>query len=134
MTKVFSRTRLSLERTSKIIIKRDGFTELTGTIVWQTIIEQNLDTYKFVFWNAFPWHPYHSSSGLLSNRTPTELEIEEGKIVLNNLLNTIQFRKIIALGNDAYDLIQNMGFKVKKVRHPANGGGTKFRKQIEQVV
>ena len=126
---------MPLERTSKIDLKRDGFSEPTATIVWQKLIELNLDTREFVFWNSFPWHPYNSSKGLLSNRTPTELEIKEGEIVLNELLGSIQFKKIIALGNEAYDLLNGMGIeKVNKIRHPANGGAKKFRYQIRQEI
>lgn len=124
----------TLERSSKVILKKDGFTEPTATIVWQKLVELNYNTRDFVFWNAFPWHPYNNSSGFLSNRTPTVSEIREGKIVLNHLLQSIQFKKIIALGNESYDLLTDMKFNVTKVRHPANGGASLFREQIKNMV
>ena len=123
-----------LNRTSKISIKKNGFTEPTATILWQKLIEDNLDTRKFVFWNAFPWHPYDSSDGILSNRTPSNMEIKEGESVLIELLDTIQFKKVIAIGNKAEAILKNLGLSVEKVRHPANGGAKKFREQILQTI
>ncbi|MBU8912001.1 MAG: uracil-DNA glycosylase, partial [Desulfobacterales bacterium] len=116
-----------LVRTSKINIKKYGFTEPTATIIWQKLIESKLDTRKFVFWNAFPWHPYDSSDGILSNRTPSDVEIKEGERVLVELLGFIKFKKVIAIGNKAEAILQNLDLNVEKVRHPANGGSKKFR-------
>jgi hypothetical protein len=123
-----------LQRTSKISIKRDGYTEPTATIVWEKLMGLNLDPRNFVFWNAFPWHPYNNSFGFLSNRTPTVSELNEGKFVLKRLLSAIQFRKIIALGNVAFDLLNSIGINAEKVRHPAYGGAVKFGEQIKQVI
>ncbi len=125
----------TLERTSKSEIKVDGFSEPTATIVWKKLIEHDLDTRNFIFWNSFPWHPYNASKGFLSNRTPTNSEIEEGKIVFNELFKTIKFKKIIVLGNEAYYLLDSMGINgARKVRHPENGGCKEFREQIMEAI
>ncbi len=124
-----------LERTSKIEVMEKGFNEPTATIVWQKLLDQKIDSSDFVLWNSFPWHPYKTSKGILSNRTPTEKEIDEGIIVLKELLKIIQFKKIIALGNKAHGTLTKMGFEnILKVRHPANGGAVKFREQIGKLI
>jgi len=123
-----------LHRTSSMEIHPDGFNEPTATIVWQKLISENLDTWNFVLWNAFPWHPYKSNKGLLTNRTPSNSEMQEGLSVLNNLLEAFNFKKIIALGNKAHDTLKKLGIKTEKVRHPAMGGAELFRKQFVKIL
>lgn len=124
----------SLNRTSNGKKHKDGFNEPTATIVWAKLINEGLDTRNFVYWNAFPWHPYKSADKILSNRTPTRSELKEGEIVLRHLLKTFKFKKIIALGNKAHYSLGKIGIKAEKVRHPAMGGAEKFREQFLQIV
>lgn len=126
--------RQKLHRTSNGKVQTEGFNEPTATIVWKKLIDENLDTRDFVFWNAFPWHPYKSSKGLLSNRTPTTTEMQAGQAVLKALLDAFQFEKIIALGNKADTTLKRMGFETQKVRHPAMGGADRFREQLTQII
>ncbi len=42
-----------------------GFSEQTSTIVWNAIIDHNINPYKVVMWNIFPFHPFEESYGLL---------------------------------------------------------------------
>jgi len=123
-----------LHRTSNMRIHPDGFNEPTATIVWQKLINEGLDTRNFVFWNAFPWHPYKGDKGLLTNRTPGNSEMQEGLSVLNNLLEAFNFKTIIALGNKAHDTLKKLGIKTEKVRHPAMGGAELFRKQFMKIL
>nr|WP_321398351.1 uracil-DNA glycosylase [uncultured Desulfobacter sp.] len=126
--------RSPLYRTSNTKKHEDGFNEPTATIVWGKLISEGLDTRNFVLWNAFPWHPYKSSKGLLSNRTPTNQEMTDGAQVLDALLQAFDFRKIIALGNKAAGSLHAMGIKTEKVRHPAMGGAERFREQFFNIV
>lgn len=123
-----------LHRTSNTKIHPGGFNEPTATIVWSKLISENLDTRNFIFWNAFPWHPYKKDKGLMSNRTPANSEMQEGLSVLNNLLETFNFKTIIALGNKAHDTLKKLGVKTEKVRHPAMGGAELFRKQFVEIL
>lgn len=123
-----------LHRTSNTKIHIDGFNEPTATIVWEKLISENLDTRNFVLWNAFPWHPYKSDKGLLTNRTPSNSEMLEGLPVLNNLLEAFNFKTIIALGNKAHDTLKKLGIKTEKVRHPAMGGAELFRDQFMKIL
>ena len=119
-----------LGRTSRVNLQRNGFNEPTATIVWEKLIAEDLDTRNFVFWNAFPWHPFKDPNKILSNRTPNSTEILEGAVPLRTLIQAIKFKKIIALGNKAGDLLQGIGINAEKVRHPAYGGANQFREQI----
>ncbi|MDD9304752.1 MAG: uracil-DNA glycosylase [Desulfobacter sp.] len=123
-----------LHRTSNNKKHKHGFNEPTATIVWQKLIDENLDTRNFVLWNAFPWHPYKGSKGMLSNRTPGRSEIKEGAPVLKALLQAFNFNKIIALGNKADSILTMIGISAVKVRHPAMGGAELFREQFLQVI
>ncbi len=122
------------QRTSMPSIKKDGFTEPTATIVWEKLIRSGLDTRDFILWNAFPWHPYKPEKGILSNRTPSNNEFEKGKPVMLELLKLIKVTKVIAVGEKSKIQLRQMGIDAAIVRHPANGGATKFREQIVQVI
>ncbi len=126
--------RSPLHRTSNTKKHKDGFNEPTATIVWGKLISEGLDTRNFVLWNAFPWHPYKNSKGLLSNRTPTNQEMTAGAQVLDALLKAFDFKKIIALGNKADGSLRAMGIDTQKVRHPAMGGAERFREQFFNIV
>jgi len=58
----------------------------------------------------------------------------EGETVLQALMDSSQFKKIIALGNKADSILKKMGINAQKVRHPAMGGAKIFREQIFQII
>ena len=118
------------QRTSKPSVKKDGFTEPTATIVWERLIKSGFDMKDFIFWNAFPWHPYNPKKGMLSNRTPSDDEFGKGKTVLDKLLKLTNVTRIITIGEKANAQLRKIGIDTPVVRHPANGGATKFREQI----
>ena len=122
---------LAPQRTSKISLKPKGFSEPTATIVWQKLLEVGFDPYSWVFWNAFPWHPYQQNKGLLSNRTPTAEELKAGLPVLRLLLDIFPQAKIIAMGNKAAMSLKGMKKDYWLFRHPANGGASIFAKQLD---
>ncbi len=123
-------TGIEPQRTSMPSIKKDGFSEPTATIVWERLIKSGYDMNDFIIWNAFPWHPYKPEKGVLSNRTPSNYEFEEGKPVILELLKLVNFKRIIAVGEKSRIQLDQMGIDASVVRHPANGGATKFREQI----
>jgi len=123
-----------LSRTSNPKKYKDGFNEPTATIVWGKLVSEGLNPRNYVFWNAFPWHPFKNADKILSNRTPTTSELKEGEIVLRLLLKSFNFKKIIALGNKAESSLNKISIEAEKVRHPAMGGAELFRKQFLQVI
>lgn len=121
-------------RTSALAVRPQGFSEPTATIVWGFFAQQGIDPYRVVLWNAFPWHPYHSARGLLSNRTPDALELKDGHRVLLHLLELGQFRRVVAVGEKSALQLSQLQIAATKVRHPANGGAGHFREQLRQVL
>ncbi len=121
-------------RTSRPKIKPLGFSEPTATIVWGHLISVDLDTRQFIFWNAFPWHPYKPEKGMLSNRTPTDAELTAGMGILKQLLSLTGDVAVIAVGEKSQAVMRQAGIEAIKVRHPANGGASKFRFQFQQAM
>lgn len=121
-------------RTSKPAIKPNGFSENTGTIVWGAIADFNMDPKAVLIWNAFPWHPYKPAKGFLSNRTPTDSELNDGIHVLKKLTGIFKKIQIISVGNNARKLLQKMDMQAVTVRHPAYGGASTFRDQFYQII
>lgn len=126
-------TGLEPRRTSRTEIKPAGFSEPTATIVWGHLIQAGFDTRRFILWNAFPWHPFKPDAGPLSNRTPTQEELDMGGPILMDLIERTRPGTIIAVGEKAHAALNKLGVKARKVRHPANGGAGKFRRQVSRL-
>ena len=127
-------TGIKPKRTSKASIKPLGFTEPTGTIVWGHLFQSNLDPKDFILWNAFPWHPFKAELGFLSNRTPDDSDLKLGAEILTQLINLSDIKNIIAAGEKSYSVLSWLGVESTKVRHPANGGATLFKKQFDSAI
>ncbi len=50
------------------------------------------------------------------------------------LIKSVNFKKIIAVGEKSKLQLGQMGIDASVVRHPANGGAPKFREQIIKVI
>lgn len=115
---------------------RLGWTEPSATIVWGILHELGIAE-TTVCWNAFPWHP-HRPGDLLSNRKPTPDEVQEGRWFLQELIEDQCYKggaTLVAVGNTAADALVDLGYEeFPRVRHPANGGATKFREQMRSLV
>lgn len=96
--------------------------EASATIVWDYL--QSVDQYPLM-WNAFPFHP-HNQNNTESNRKPNIDELRIGRELLEELMNMYSIEKVAALGNVAYDTLNDMWISCDKVRHPANGGKKEF--------
>lgn len=126
--------KISPQRTSRVNLKPQGFTEPTATIVWGFLADQEIDPRRVVLWNAFPWHPYHPDKGYLSNRTPRDSELAVGHQILKQLLQLGKFKQVVAIGEKSALQLQQLGIAAIKVRHPANGGAGKFRTQMANLL
>lgn len=121
------------KRTSKQSVNEKGMTEPTCTIVWGALKDLDINTYDVVLWNAVPWHPYDQTKGMLSNRTPRADELSAGLEHLPSFRELFPKAKIVAIGRKCEGLMEELGWDYTGVRHPANGGAPKFRKQMNAL-
>lgn len=122
------------ERTSKLEVNPKGMTEPTATIMWKALYQMQVDPYEVVLWNALSWHPYDPERGMLSNRTPTDGELEEGYEALQRFLECFPDCEVISVGKKCAKCLDALGVGYKEVRHPANGGAVKFRNQFKEII
>lgn len=116
-----------LARLTNVPGKRTAFSEPSATIVWGALKSIGIEN-ETVMWNALQVHPFKPES-VHSNRTPTRQELEMGGPALQALLDMFEGVKLVAVGNKSQELISDiLGVTPYAcVRHPANGGATKFR-------
>jgi len=109
-----------------------GFERLQGeqsaSILWRALAE--LEQLPLL-WNAVPFHP-HRLGKPLSNRRPRQAEIALGWRYLQLLLRDWQFELVLAVGNVAHGSLQAGGIDCVKLRHPAHGGKSAFRRGLAQ--
>lgn len=107
--------------------KKTPFSEPSATIVWGALKAIGIE-HETVMWNALQVHPFKPGN-VHSNRTPTQQELELGGPALRALLDMFPNAKLVAVGNKSQELIVDiLGVTPYAcVRHPANGGATKFR-------
>jgi len=128
-------TTIDPQRTSKPEVNEKGMSEPTATIMWKALYQLGIDPYETVLWNALPWHPYDPDDGMLSNRTPTDSELEKGYPSLQAFLDIFDDAQIIAVGRKCEQSLDAFGISsYTPVRHPANGGAPKFRRQMKELI
>jgi uracil-DNA glycosylase len=120
-------------RTSRPDLIEKGMSEPTATIMWGALTDLGIDPYEVVLWNAVPWHPYNPDKGMLSNRTPLAGEMEAGLKHLKKFISLFNNPKIVAVGRKCEQSLSELGIEYIGVRHPANGGAPKFRRQLADM-
>lgn len=104
--------------------------EPTATVLWEVLGEVD---FLPLLWSAFPWHP-HQPGGPLSNRTPKPSETKLGTPFWQELAELFGIASIVAVGNVAQHSLQRSGLVVPKIRHPAHGGRSGFKRGLEQLL
>ncbi|MDR8391667.1 uracil-DNA glycosylase [Aliifodinibius sp. S!AR15-10] len=125
---------LEPRRTSKPEVIQKGFSEPTATIMWKALYKLGLNPFEVVLWNGLAWHPYNPEDGLLSNRTPTDTELEAGIPALKTFFELYPDAKVIAVGRKSEHCLDLLDVDYIPVRHPANGGAPKFRRQMKDLI
>jgi uracil-DNA glycosylase len=116
----------------RLTIRGLPYREPSATIVWNALHKLGIEK-RTILWNALPMHP-HRRGEPHSNRKPNSDEIERGKRALRMLVDEFPSAKVIAVGRTAERLLKSMGVPREYVRHPANGGATKFRQGLKSLV
>lgn len=110
--------------------------ESAATIVWETLdelIKEDRVSIIPLMWNIFPFHPIEGNK-IKSNRTPNAEECTYGFIMLNELLDIFpSIVKIYAIGAKADEKIKCHPKYAGKLRHPARGGKSEFRKGMHSI-
>jgi len=108
------------------------FSEPSATIVWGVLQELGLaaDT---LLWNAVMLHP-HRPDVPQSNRTPRSDELALGQPALHLLRQHFPDARWVAVGKKAGLALHQAGLVDHvAVRHPANGGATRFRDEMRAL-
>jgi uracil-DNA glycosylase len=103
--------------------------EPSGSIVWDAL---EGDARGALLWNTFPWHPF-AERGPLSNRTPERSLVAANLHVLERLLAEVSGARVLAVGRTACAGLAELGVEAPALRHPAHGGATMFRAQLQAV-
>lgn len=102
--------------------KGEAMSERTATVIWGMVFE--LGRLPF-FWNTFPFHPYEPGDPM-SNRAHSRRELEQVWDLNIELLNLLQPKTLVAIGNDAHNALTREGLTCEYVRHPSYGGQSDF--------
>ena len=98
--------------------------ERTAAAIWDILLRVNSPVF---LWNVFPLHPFEEGDPF-SNRAHNARERKAGADILVKIVDYIKPRRIIAIGNDAFNVLSSAftDNQVCKVRHPSYGGQSEF--------
>lgn len=110
-----------------------GMNEPTSTVLYNFLYMNNVDPRLVVTWNAFPFHP-HKQGDLMSNRAPKLYEVEASQYIQREFFSLFSGLKVIAIGNYAKELMDEMNVECQRVRHPSYGGAKVFTDFLEATI
>ena len=105
--------------------------ERTASVIWAVLLRVQVPIF---LWNVFPLHPYCDSKPF-SNRAHNAHERKAGVELLAAILELLKPKRIIAIGNDAYNALCTKipEENLCKVRHPSYGGQNEFLRTMETL-
>jgi hypothetical protein len=80
-------------------------------------------------WPVYPHHPFVPGDPF-TNRTPRPAEVRGGGPVALELIAALGIRTVVAVGRKAQGALALAGVDAAAVRHPAQGGATRFAEQM----
>jgi uracil-DNA glycosylase len=104
--------------------------EPTATVMWEVLAELQ---FLPLLWSACPFHT-HLAGRPQSNRTPTMAETSLGTAFWQALTNLFRIETVVAVGNVAHRSLLRNGVAAPKVRHPAHGGRSGFKRGLEELL
>lgn len=105
-------------------------TEYSAGIYWR-ILRPWHD--RIFTWNTVPFHP-HSKDADLDIRTPRVSEIRRFLPVTHALIDELNPRAILAVGRKAERALGELDVACTYVRHPSQGGATKFERGVRECL
>lgn len=113
--------------------RQNGFNEPTATVMWNTLARHGLSAFDTILWNIFPFHP-HKSDNLLTNRTPTNEELDVGIEYAKKLLDLVPTLQIVAIGQKSAGTLKRYGVDcIACVPHPSMGGANRFKAAVAKL-
>ncbi len=112
--------------------REEGFNEPTATIMWGELARQQLLPFQTILWNIFPFHPF-KPTGILTNRTPTGAELDQGIVFTKMLLAMHPGMQVIAIGRKSEETLKKYDVPCSPVPHPSMGGANRFRAALSQL-
>ena len=105
--------------------------ERTASVIWEILLRVQVPIF---LWNVFPLHPYCDGDPF-SNRAHNAHERKAGVELLTAILELLKPKRIIAIGNDAYNALCTTipEENLRKVRHPSYGGQNEFLRTMEML-
>lgn len=109
-----------------------GMNELTASVLYSFLYQNRVSPFSVVTWNAFPFHP-HRPGNTLSNRTPTQPEVDAVRHIQGLFFELFGHCQIVAIGNISTAMLTERGLQHSVARHPAFGGANKFREAMTAI-
>ncbi|MBP0953285.1 uracil-DNA glycosylase [Pseudomonas sp. 20GA0080] len=97
--------------------------ERTASEIWSVLRSVALPP---LLWNVFPFHP-HEPGSPFTNRKFTARELQAVQILNEVLIKWLKVRRVVAIGQDAFNYASRFGVEVVAIRHPSYGGIKDFR-------
>lgn len=110
--------------------RSEPLSEYSASIYWKILKPWYQDVFT---WNAVPYHPFKPGQPM-SIRTPRISEIKRFLPVTQAVLDAIRPDRVVALGRKAERALAELGVACTYVRHPSQGGATKFEAGIREVL
>jgi len=101
----------------------------SARVFWSTMLPYHP---RFIVWNCVPIHPYRIGN-ILSVRTPTSKEVLQYSYVVSKILSILTPERIVAVGRKAQYSLGYLGVSCSYVRHPSQGGTSRFKKGIKRA-
>ncbi len=96
--------------------------EYSASIFWRVM--QPFFPHFFV-WNSVPLHP-HRPGEPLTIRPPRRREVKAYAPLLAALVDVLRPERVLAIGRQAEFALAHVGVEATYVRHPSQGGATRF--------
>ncbi len=105
------------------------YRERSGQLLWELLLPRHR---RFLLWNCVPLHP-HQPGRPLSIRNPRVREVADHLELLRAVVATVAPERVVAIGRHAEGALRRLGVPAQYVRHPSQGGETRFRAGIRTI-